>query len=203
MIKRSGLLLAGLLLCCVVHAQTVYRWTDANGLIHYGHAVPPEHRARGYDRLGPDGTVVERIEPEIAPEERARRIAQRALQAELEAEQQDQAARDRLLLAAYRNEQDLQNNLNWRLENFDNQRTALETSLEHSRGRFESLVAQAASMKRRDQPVSDSLEESINATRAEIRRLQKAIDDLEERRTETSASFHDDLERLRTLIGRQ
>ncbi len=188
---------AAVLLAASLQAQTVYRWTDDEGLVHYGHSVPPEHRARGYDRLGRDGSVVERIEPEMSAEERARRTAQLALQAQLEAEQENQAARDRLLLAAYRNEQDLLNNLDWRLENLGNQRSALETSLEHSRRRFENLVSQAATQRRRDEPVSGSVEDSIAETRAEIRRLQQAIDELDERKAETSARFQADLERFR------
>lgn len=86
-------------------AQTVYRWTDHQGRVHLGHAVPPEYRALGFERLAADGRVLEVVPPELTAEERAAARHQRRLQAELQAEQESQAARDRLLLAAYRNEQ--------------------------------------------------------------------------------------------------
>ena len=194
-------LIAALLLSTGLEAQTVYRWTDSDGQVHYGHSVPLEHRARGYDRLGPDGSVVEHIEPEMTPEERVAHAAQLALQAELEAEQESQAARDRLLLAAYRSEQDLKDSLERRLDNLALQRHAIETSLDHARGRFESLVTQAALLNRRDEPVPESLQDSIDAARAEVRRLQQAIDEIGDRKAETSARFEADLDRWRGLRG--
>lgn len=200
---RLALLIVPLLLATAAQAQTVYRWTDDDGLIHYGHAVPPEYRARGYHRLGRDGVVVEHIAPEMTAEERAREAARRAIQTELEAEQQNQAARDRLLLAAYRDEQDLQNNLDGRLSGLRGQQDTLETSLQHSRQRFESLVGRAAALDRRDEPVPESLQDSIEATRSEIRRLNASIAELEQRKAELRTRFEDDLERYRSLTRSQ
>lgn len=196
---RTTLALGLLALSLTAQAQTVYRWTDDEGLTHYGHAVPPEYRARGYERLGPDGRVLERIAPEMTPEERAEKATREALQARLELAQEDQAARDRLLRAAYRSEQDLQENLDWRIRGLDSQQAALEASLAHSRQRFEDLVARAASLNRQDEKVPDELDESIEAARVEIRRLNDAIRDIESRKAETRARFEADLERYRAL----
>lgn len=196
---RLAMMSLALLLTATAQAQTVYRWTDDDGLIHYGHAVPPEYRARGYDRLGRDGLVVEHIAPEMTPEERAREAARRAMQTELEAEQQNQATRDRLLLAAYRDEEELQDNLDWRLSGLRSQQATLETSLQHSRNRFENLVGQAANLDRRDQPVPESLRSSIDETRNEIRRLNDSIAELDQRKAEIRSRFEEDLERYRLL----
>ncbi len=194
------LLAVGLLvLHLAAHAQTVYRWTDEDGLVHYGHAVPSEYRARGYDRLAPDGRILERIPPEMTPEERAERAAREAMQARLEIEQESQAARDRLLRAAYRSEEDLRENLDWRIHGLDSQLATLEASLGHSRQRFEDLVGRAAALDRQDEAVPDELNASIEAARDEIRRLNQAIRDIESRKAETRARFEADLERYRAL----
>ncbi|MFP4208615.1 MAG: DUF4124 domain-containing protein [Wenzhouxiangella sp.] len=186
-------------LALAAQAQTVYRWTDENGLVHYGHAVPPEYRARGYDRMAPDGRILERIAPAMTAEERAEKARREALQEQLEVEQQNQAARDRLLLAAYRNEEDLQQNLEWRLNGLQGQLDTLAASLQHSRQRLEDLIARAAGLHRTDQPVPAQLDESIEAARTEIRRLNEAMAEIQIRKEQTRQRFESDLERYRAL----
>src|SRR5690625_4312597 len=56
-----------ILLASTAQAQSVYRWVDDNGEIHYGDSVPTEYKDYGYVRLGPDGTVRERVEPALSP----------------------------------------------------------------------------------------------------------------------------------------
>lgn len=196
-----ALTLIGVLMAGQVAAQSVYRWTDHEGQVHYGHAVPPEYRSRGFDRLAPDGRLIERVAPAMTPEERAEQAARLALQAELQAEQESQAARDRLLLAAYRSEAELIETRDARLMALKHQRDALDTSRKHSVQRFEDLVARAASLSRNAQPVPDSLDAAIRATQDEIRRLRGTLSDMDERMAEVEARFNGDLERYRSLTG--
>lgn len=182
-----------------VLAQTVFRWIDEEGRVHLGHAVPPEYRSLGFERLAPDGRVLETVPPELTPEERAAERERRRLQAQLEAEQASQATRDRLLLAAYRNEQDLIDTRNLRLDAMGQQRRALETSHRLAVQRFEDLVARAAELDRQSQPILPSLQASINESRTEIRRLRRALDDVDARMVEVSERFELELERYRTL----
>lgn len=183
-------------------APAVFRWTDPDGQVHYGHAVPPEFRSLGYERLAPDGRVIERIAPEMTPEERAAQAARLAMQAELEAEQATQAARDRLLLMAYRNEQDLVDNREARLEAMRQQRRGLETSHRHAVQRFEDLVARAASLSRDSQTVPQTLENSVTATQDEVRRLRAAKAEMDERMAAVEEQFDRDLQRYRSLTQR-
>lgn len=183
-------------------AQSVFRWTDHEGRIHYGHSVPPEYRSLGFERLSPDGRVLEYVAPEMTAEERAAERQRRALQAELQAEQESQATRDRLLLGAYRSEQDIIETRDMRLDAISQQRRALETSHRHAVQRFEDLVARAAELNRQAQPVPNHLEQSITDTQNEMRRLRAAMDDLDGRRDSITERFANDLERFRLLSAR-
>lgn len=194
--------LIGMLLMGLAAAQSVYRWTDGDGQTHYGHAVPPEYRILGYDRLGPDGRLLERVAPAMTPQQRAEQAARMALQAELQAEQQTQAARDRLLLAAYRSEAELMESRDARITALQHQRNALETSHKHAMQRFEELVSRAAALSRSAHTVPESLESSIRSTQLEIRRLRDAKADLDERMLELSERFAVDLDRYRSLTRR-
>lgn len=180
-------------------AQTVYRWIDEQGRVHLSHAVPPEYRSLGFERLAPDGRVLETVPPELTPEERAAERQRRLLQAQLEAEQASQATRDRLLLATYRSEQDIIDTRNLRLDAMGQQRRALETSHRLAVQRFEDLVARAAELNRQAQPIAPGLQVSINESRTEIRRLRRALDDVDARMVEVSERFELELDRFRTL----
>lgn len=202
MIRALVTLLLMILLCGQAFAQHVYRWTDHQGRVHLGHAVPPEYRSLGFERLAADGRVLEVVPPEPTAEERAAARQQRRLQAELQAEQETQAARDRLLLAAYRNEQELIETRDQRLDALMQQRRALETSHRHSVQRFEDLVARAAELNRQSQTVPAQLQDSISETQNEVRRLRDAMSDMDERMVDLRERFELDLERYRNLTQR-
>ena len=182
-------------------AQTVFRWVDENGEVHYGHSVPPEHAHRGYERMGPDGTVRERIARSRTPEERAEIERQKARQAEQEAKQRAQESRDRRLLAAYDSEQDILTNLDSQLSSLNSQRRSIHQALERTSARFESLVTRAAQFSRESESVPAPLNRSIEETRAESRRLRDSLDELDQRETALREKYAAELERFRHLTG--
>jgi len=182
-------------------AQTVYRWVDENGEVHYGHAVPPEHTHRGYDRMGPDGTVREHIARTLTPEERAELERQRELEAEAEAERRSQETRDRLLLAAYDTEQDIRDELNGQLTTLDTQRFSINQALSRNSTRFESLITRAAQFTRQGESVPVPLSRSIEETRAESRRLRDSLDELDQRESALRQRYAAELLRFRELTG--
>jgi len=199
MIARFIPLLLSLLLCSLAFAQPVYRWVDDEGETHYGHSVPPEFKDRGYERLGPDGQVLQRVERALTDEERAERNRERARQAQLESEQRSQETRDRLLLAAYKSEQDIINSLEMQVLSIDSQRKTIENSLQRSSSRFEGLVTRAAQLTRDGETVPVQLGENIEQARSEMRELRRGIEDLDQREAELRERFSAELERFRQL----
>lgn len=184
-------------------AQSVFRWTDEDGHVHYGHAVPSEHRHRGYERLAADGRVLDRVAPAMTEEERAAEAERLAEQAELEALRASQALIDRRLLASYRNLADIEATRQSRLESLQAQRNALESSLALSQARFEDMVGRAGQRNRADEPLSPALEEAIGTAQAEIRRLRSAIDEIDQRKLSVEAGFDAEVERFRELTEKQ
>lgn len=183
------------------HAQSVYRWVDDEGETHYGQTVPPEFKDYGYVRLGPDGTVRERVEPALSPEEIAERRRQRAEQARQEAAERSQEARDRMLLATYSSEEDLREALDMQLAGIESQRASTRMALDLVENRFESLVGRAAELNRQGRNVPDRLQTDIEETRAELRGLRGDLERLEEREQEARDRFAANLERYRDLTA--
>ncbi|MFU8831297.1 MAG: DUF4124 domain-containing protein [Wenzhouxiangella sp.] len=182
-------------------AQTVYRWVDERGEVHYGHAVPPEHAHRGYERLRRDGSVRESVERALNPEERAERAARLAKEAEAEATLRSQESRDRLLLAAYNSEQDIVNTMDLQIAGLNSQRSHLELALKQSAAEFERLVGRAAQLTRDGQIVPPQLTSSIQNSRSLMQRYRQEMDDLDDREEAIRNHFADELERFRQLTG--
>lgn len=182
-------------------AQSVYRWVDDEGETHYGQSVPPEFKDYGYVRLGPDGTVRERVEPALSPEEIAERRRERREQARIEAEERSQEARDRMLLATYSSESDLRDALEMQLAGIQSQRVSTRLALGLIENRFEKLVGRAASINRDGKSVPKSLQDNIEQTRSELRGLRADLDRLDEREQAARDRFSASLERYRELTS--
>ncbi|MEE4302572.1 MAG: DUF4124 domain-containing protein [Wenzhouxiangella sp.] len=202
MLRKILLLFLPLALAAsAANAQSVYRWVDDEGETHYGQTVPPEFKDYGYVRLGPDGTVRERVEPALSPEEIAERRRQRAEQARQEAAERSQEARDRMLLATYSSEEDLREALDMQLAGIESQRASTRMALDLVENRFESLVGRAAELNRQGRDVPDRLQTDIDETRAELRGLRGDLERLEEREQEARDRFAANLERYRDLTA--
>lgn len=201
MMKRLVCLLFAAVIASTAMAQTVYRWVDESGEVHYGHAVPPEHAHRGYDRLRRDGTVRERVEPAMSPEERAERAERLAREAEQEAEQRSQESRDRMLLAAYRSDQDIIDTMEAQVAGVNTRRAEVQSDLNRVAQRFENLIGQAAEETREGRVVPDQLRTNIQQTRDRMAELRSKLDKLDDEEESLRNQYAAELERFRELAG--
>jgi chromosome segregation ATPase len=201
MMTRFTCLLLATIVTSAAMAQTVYRWVDENGEVHYGHAVPAEHAHRGYDRLRRDGTVRERVAPAMSPEERAERAERLAREAEMEAEQRSQESRDRMLLASYRSEEDIINTMEIQIARVDAQRDNVNADLDRVTQRFETLIGQAAEETREGRIVPEQLRQNIQASRDRMAELRDRLDELDDEEEGLRNNYAAQLERFRELTG--
>jgi uncharacterized protein involved in exopolysaccharide biosynthesis len=204
MLNSCRLVLAAIMLMVAsgVLAQTVYRWVDDSGEVHYGHSIPPEQARRGYEILGRDGVVRERVEPALTPEQLAERREERRRQEEEAARQRTQQTRDRILLTTYNSEQSLRNSMEMELVTINSQRSSIRVALDQVEHRFERLLERAAEHSDEGRAVPASLEASLEDVRAELRRLRTDLAALDDREQEVRERYRSNLERYRELMGR-
>jgi DNA polymerase III delta prime subunit len=199
MLNPRLLFIAVLLLPAFAAAQDVYRWVDEDGEVHHGNMVPPEYRNYGWERIGPNGNVIERIERALTPEEREALRLEQQRKAELEAARERQETRDRMLLNAYRSEQDLLDEMERQVESLDTQRATIQASLDLASERFETMVRRAAQTVREGGNVSADLTANIEEARAEIASLREDLASMADREREIRERFMGELERYRQL----
>lgn len=188
-----------LLLAGALDAQTVYKWVDENGDVHYSQTLPPERAQDAHDRLTTDGLVADRVERVRTEEERAAIEEERARQREVAEQARLEAQQDRLFLAAFPTEADVRRAIESRRANVEAERQSVLSLLEQARGRFASAVREAAEFERSGKPVPEHLSRRIEDSRASVRELDARLQGIEHRLVELDHELSADLARHRRL----
>jgi uncharacterized protein (DUF342 family) len=184
----------------------LYKWTDANGQVHYSETVPPEYANRDREVLNNQGVRVGAEEGEITEEERAIQ-AQRDAQAEADRQAKEEIARrDRMLLETYISVADIEDLRNRRLELLESQIKLTEVYLGNLRKRLLDLEAEASNYKpystREDAPqIPDNLKLDMSRTTASIAQYEQTLSRTRANQKELQASFDDDIARFRQIKG--
>ena len=146
--RRAGTLilasavLAGLLVPARAE-ETVYRWVDENGVVHFGDSIPPEYAEQEKLILNEQGVAIGRIAGKATDEELA---AMRAAE-EAKAEKERARRADRALLATYLTVGEIERHRDRRVEQLQAEAKVTEIYLTNLRKRLVSLLDEASSFK--------------------------------------------------------
>ncbi|MFO7763988.1 MAG: DUF4124 domain-containing protein [Wenzhouxiangellaceae bacterium] len=198
---KTGLLIILLSLAAVASAQSVYKWVDEKGEVHYSQTLPPERAGEAHARLNDDGLVTERVDRVKTAEELAALKAEQAENREQVEQRRIQAQQDRLFLAAFPTEDDVRRSIQSRRETVIAERQSVESLIEQNRDRFAARVERAAALERRGEPVPESVVERIAADRIAIRQLTERLEQIAARLAALDAELAAELRRHRRLTG--
>jgi hypothetical protein len=79
----------------------IYKWTDENGVTHYGESIPPQYRSQGGTELNKRAITVRQLDPLATPEQRQAALDKQRLAQEEEKRAAEQKRRDNALLNTY------------------------------------------------------------------------------------------------------
>jgi hypothetical protein len=183
-------------------AQKMYKWTDAEGNVHYSDSVPPEHIDEPRDEFNKHGRVVEHTERALTPEEiKAKEAAEEVARIE-ELRKEQQLADDRKLLTVYAAEGDI-------IRTRDQQASVIERSIVAGQaivtGQTKSLAGlmeRAAQLEGQGQVVSEALQTSIKEMQRQINVQKGYVRRMEQEKADTIKRFDAELERYRDVKKR-
>jgi hypothetical protein len=187
-------------------SQRLYKWTDRNGVVHYGDKIPPEYADLDRNVLNDQGVRVGFEEGEITEAERAA-LAERAAALESEREAKAETARrDRMLLETYLTVSDIEDLRNRRIELLESQIKVTELYLNNLRKRLVGLQAEASNFKpyttKADAPqIPENLALDISRTTASILLYEQTLARTRSDQQAVQASFDNDIARFRELKG--
>lgn len=196
---RASLLIF-LLLAPALAAQAAYKkWVDENGVVHYGTTIPPEYAQKGHTQINDRGIEVGTVERAKTPEEVARERELERLRAEQLKLEQEQRARDRVLLQLFSTEDDLIMVRDGKLQQVDAQIKLKQKQLDRLKDRLSTLQARAAAAERGGRKLNKKQQENLEATKAQIESGYGYIIDKEASKLRIAKHYDRDLERFRQL----
>lgn len=166
--RRTVFVIAALALTAGVYAAQPdsgshyrYRWKDAAGLPHYSDSLTDDAIKYGYDLVNDRGLVVQHVDRQLSPEERA--AAQKAADEKAAADRvaQQRARDDMQMLNAYPTEAAYKTSLQESLDSMDQQIGTTQGNLRSQEKALTDLLTRAGDLERAKQPVPKSLNDSI------------------------------------------
>ncbi len=199
--KRISIVLVLGLLLPLAQAQTLYRWVDKNGKVHYGDQIPAEYAGQGTKELSRSGQVKKETPPAATSEQR--QAAQEAeARARLEKEQaKEQQRRDRALLATFASVEEIDLAERRALERVDVQIKTNEVRTKSVQARHEDLKRQEAQLVQRKKPVPPDLVDRIRQTENELASLRADANGLARDKQALRERYAADRARFRELKG--
>jgi Domain of unknown function (DUF4124) len=178
-----------------------YRWTDEQGIVHYGDSIPPQYAQKERSVLNSRGVEVSKLDAQKSPEQLA-----------MEGHAQQDVARekqhDAFLMNTYTSVKDIEALRDLRLEQLHGQRVAAEQYVDNLHSRLSALQVRAKLFKpyspRPDaHRMPDDVAEDLVRTLNELRTQSNALNTKMEAETALKAQFQTDIERYRELRSPQ
>ncbi len=181
-------------------AEKVYKWVDEDGVVHYGHALPPSEAGRAHKVLNEQGIAVE----DVATAKTAEQIAE---EARLAAAAKEAAKRDQVLLNTYLSVDEIENLRDRRVELLEAQNRVTQKYLDGLEDKLSGLQAEAAGHEARAESAGEAVAIPADLS-AEISHAERGIEgyrrEIETRRVDQErirAQFDADIARFRELKG--
>ena len=203
---RKLLIICALLTISVTAAarqdKPVYKWTDENGVVHYGDSVPAEYAERPKEVLNDQGVAVSFIEGKKTEEQ----LAQEAREEELRVAQELQKRADMALLNTYLSVEEIVMHRDRRVELFQAQSRVTELYLRNLNRRLDSLRKDASHYQPySEDPDAPMIDEALAAdlrdTKATIDRHERNLEKYEYEEKQIFERFNVDIERFKILKG--
>lgn len=169
-----------------------YRWVDEGGSVHYSDSVPTGQARLGYRVYDAEGRQISVVEAARTKEQLATALQQRALVDE-------QARRDRILLATFTSEEDLEYARNEHLATLESTLAIAQEKIAELQRQSAELDAQAASSSAEQESPSEDLARKRGAVRLKMSEIEVDVLAKEQQKQTIEDSFAADLARYRDL----
>ncbi|RAO76464.1 DUF4124 domain-containing protein [Dyella jiangningensis] len=176
-----------------------YRWKDASGLPHYSDSLTSDALKYGYDLVNDRGLVVQHVDRQLNPEERAAAKKVADQQAADQRAAQERARVDSQMLAAYPTEDDYATSLKQSLDNLDQQIGTTRVNLRSQEKALTDLLTRAGDLERAKQPVPKVLNDSIAKQRNVVTQQRDTLERELNARDAAEKKNGDDLKHYRDV----
>ena len=202
--SAAAALLAALIVsgtCLDAAGQTIRRWVDDEGNVHFGEFVPPEYAHRDREVLNRQGVVVGHEKGELSDEDRAEMQRQTNAEEARRSDAEAMARRDKILLDTYLTVEDIEELRDRRLELMESQIKVTEQYLDSLHVRLASLQRESKRYADADIEVPPELTLDISRTTASISLYEESLTRTRAEKDDLDAAFAADISRFIELTS--
>jgi Domain of unknown function (DUF4124) len=171
----------------------MYKWTDKQGVVHYGSSIPPEYADQQKEQINAQGQTIKTIEGAMTPEQRAA-----ADKAKLdEAAKKEQQEHDKVLLSTYGSVADIERARDSRLAAIQGQINLASSAVSTLEKEGVQLEKQRSVAK--DAKQLEKVDAAIAKQRHEMNANQRAVMSKQDEKLEVAKQYDADIARYREL----
>lgn len=179
-----------------------FKWTDENGVVHYGDSIPAKYAELPKEVVNDYGVTVDNLEGKKTPEQ----IEAERIEKERVAKIELQRRADQALLATYLSVDEILMHRDRRVELFQAQARVTELYLSNLERRLQKLRVDASNFQPYsedpDAPMIDAeLAEELQKTKEIIKRHERNLEKFQADEKQIIARFEGDIDRFKTLRG--
>lgn len=202
-----AVLLAVISVSSAASGVKLYKWTDENGVIHYGSSIPPQYAKQQSEVLNAQGTVVKTIEAQKTPEELAKEKQAQAAK-EAKAKQAADAAaaaraHDQVLLDTYVSVADMERDRDSRVSAIDSQINVTNASISGLQASVADYQNQADARTKAGKEVPAPLQQKLDDARDQLASNQKLLLLQQQKKQSIRDQFKADIARFKALKAEQ
>jgi len=153
-------------------AGKMYRWTDDNGDVHYGSAIPSEYLQQQHKQLNEHGVTTKVYQRTKTPQEAAREEAESRRRQKMRAEEQrriaEQQRLDQILLQTYSSLDDMELARDGKITAIEAVIRITKSNIAGMRSEMARATSEAAAAERSGQTVPPRLRKQIAAVQEQI-----------------------------------
>ena len=178
-----------------------YRWTDEQGVVHYGDRIPPQYAQKEHAILNGQGVEMRKLDAQKTPE-------QAATEARTEQAAFRQKQHDAFLISNYGSVRDIEALRDIRLDQLRVQKSAAEQYVQSLHSRLSTLQTRAKVFRPYNphpnaRRMPDDIAEDLVHTLNELRTQSNLMAAKTEEETALKEQFQADIERYRELHAAQ
>ncbi|MGI9290298.1 MAG: DUF4124 domain-containing protein [Gammaproteobacteria bacterium] len=186
------------------HKDSVYHWTDKDGVMHYGDRIPPEHSSTGHVLLNDQGIEIGRVDGEKTEAEKEAARRQAELLAEKRKARDASLLRDKVLLSTYLSIDEIEALRDRRIELVAGQIRVTQIYLDNLRGKLLGLEKEAQrfhpySTNPDARPIDQKLARELSNTLDSILLYEQNMARLRNEQDQLAAKFAADISRFEQL----
>ena len=176
-----------------------YRWTDAEGNVHYSDRLPPEHVKGARSYLDDQGIETKRVEAAKTKEQLAQEAELERLRAAERRLIEEQREKDSVLVRTFRNEDDILMARDGKLASIDTSIQIDRSNIYRLKLKLANMQKNAADTERQGEKVSANYLKEIESTRKALKEAHASIIRKEQHKELIREKHSADLQRFREL----